>query len=406
MLGAPIIAAPLQAAPLTLPQAIGRALEREPELRASASRVEAARGQAQQAGRWSNPELAVSLEDWTLREPDLKNAKRLAGFNQTVPFPGKKSLEREIGASGVRLSQAELALRRAETIRATKAAFYQALAAEDLLMEGRIVVQNAETLAAAARKRVAAGAAPEQDTYRAEIPLEKARLNLPDYQRDLANARRTLATLLGCPEADLGQLQGKLAETASPALLGAAPAVEETPAWHAAQAGVRRAGLEVRRAALETYPDVTLGVSAGKEAETNVTIGQISLGIPLPIFDDASGKQREARANLAVAQAQAEAARSKYVREWAEAVARVCAASEQAAVFRERILPKADEALRRMQAGFNEGKHPLNDLLDTQQTAAEAHIAYRQKLLELNLAQADLEARMATLNPSSKTHKQ
>lgn len=405
ILGVLIVATPLQAAPITLEQAVQHALEKQPELRASASRVEAARGQAQQAGRWSNPELGLSLEDWELREPRWKNAKRLAGITQTVPFPGKKSLEREIGATGVHLSQAELALRRAETIRATKAAFYHALAAENLLQEGRILVQNAEALATAARRRVEAGAAPEQDTFRAEIPLENARISLADYQRDSVNARRTLATLLGCGEENLGSLQGKLAESASPALLAAAPALEEAPGWKAAREGVRRAQLEVRRANLEAYPDVTVGVSAGKEAVTNETIGQVSFGIPLPLFDDASGKRREARANLAAAQAEAEAARLRLAREWAESVTRVRTASMQAAAFRERILPKADEALRRMRAGFDEGKQPLNDLLDTQQTASEAHITYQQKLLELNLAQAELEARLATLNSSQKTDK-
>ena len=57
-----------------------------------------------------------------------------------------------------------------------------------------------------------------------------------------------------------------------------------------------------------------------------------------------------------------------------------------------RILPKANEALRLVQTGFEQGKFGFIDLLDTQRTTAEVRLTYQQKLLELNVAQAELEA--------------
>ena len=71
---------------------------------------------------------------------------------------------------------------------------------------------------------------------------------------------------------------------------------------------------------------------------------------------------------------------------------RLRTAAQQVASYHERILPKANEALRLVQRGFEEGKFGFIDLLDTQRTAAEARLAYQQKLLELNVAQAELEA--------------
>ena len=55
-------------------------------------------------------------------------------------------------------------------------------------------------------------------------------------------------------------------------------------------------------------------------------------------------------------------------------------------------MPKANEAFSRVQTGYDEGKFPLLDVLETRRTAAEARLAYQQKLLELNIAQAELEA--------------
>ncbi len=154
----------------------------------------------------------------------------------------------------------------------------------------------------------------------------------------------------------------------------------------------------MRRARLDALPDVTVGLGAGREAMTNAAIGEIRVGLPLPIFDGSGGKRRESRGNLAVAEAEEAAVGLKLSREWNAAAARVRSASEQAGVFRERILPKANEVLRRTQTGFDEGKFLLTDLIETQRSAAELRIGYQQKLLELNIAQADLEALLGKHN--------
>ena len=79
-------------------------------------------------------------------------------------------------------------------------------------------------------------------------------------------------------------------------------------------------------------------------------------------------------------------------REWANALKRYRTAGEQVANYRERILPKAAEASRLVQTGFEQGKFNFIDLVDTQRMTAEARLAYQGKLLELNIAQAELEA--------------
>src|SRR5262245_8724482 len=103
---------------LTLDEAIRLALENNPDLRASGARVDAASGRAQQSGKWANPELELSAEDWPVDQGrGFSDAKHLVGISQTLPFPGKKSLDRRIGGTGVKLSAAELAVRRTEIVR-------------------------------------------------------------------------------------------------------------------------------------------------------------------------------------------------------------------------------------------------------------------------------------------------
>jgi cobalt-zinc-cadmium efflux system outer membrane protein len=84
--------------------------------------------------------------------------------------------------------------------------------------------------------------------------------------------------------------------------------------------------------------------------------------------------------------------RQQLQREWANALNRYQTAAAQAASYHERILPKAAEALRLVKTGFEQGKFSFIDLLDTQRTTAEVRLAYQEKLLELNIAQVELEA--------------
>jgi len=155
---------------------------------------------------------------------------------------------------------------------------------------------------------------------------------------------------------------------------------------------VARADLEQRRVRLEPYPDVRVGVSGGRIGETDQSIIQLGFAVPLPILDTGQGKKQEARANVDVAEAELVRVQHALLREWTSAQNRYRTAVEQVRNYRERLLPKATEALRLVRTGFEEGKFGLIDLLDTQRTIAEAQLTYQQKLLEMNIAHAQLEA--------------
>jgi len=383
---------------LTLADALQLALANNPELRAGGARIDAASGRAGQAGLWSNPELELNAEDWPVSNGrGFSDAKQTIGVAQVLPFPGKKNLDHQIGVSGVRLTQAELSLRRLRLVRDVKAAFFQVLAAERLVaVEGELVTV-AESSAFAARKRVAAGAAADQEQLRAEIPLEQARTELSGFQRELVTARQTLAMLLGRPDLSQATVSGTLAEAVSPGLLDQGPEqwLTNHPSVVTARTSRDRTQLELRRARLEPYPDVKVAAAGGRIGETGESIIQLGFSVPLPIIDSGKGKRQEVQANVSVADAELASVEQRLLRDWGTARERLRTAARQVANYRERIIPKANEALRLVQTGFEQGKFGFIDLLDTQRTTAEVRLAYQQKLLELNVAQAELESLVA-----------
>src|ERR1035437_4749536 len=237
---------------MTLAGAIHLALESNPELRASSGRIDAAAGRAYQAKLWSNPELTLNAEDWPVNGGNgFSDAKQTVGLAQTFPYPGKKKLDRQIGVSGVRLSEAELSLRCVELVRDVKTAFYHVLAAERLVQVSGELVTVAESSAATARKRAQAGAAADQEQLRAEIPLEEARTELTGFEREQEISRQKLAMLLGRPDLKAAPVSGALAETADLSLLKDGPAqwLARHPSVLAARASKERATAEARRAA-------------------------------------------------------------------------------------------------------------------------------------------------------------
>jgi cobalt-zinc-cadmium efflux system outer membrane protein len=131
----------------------------------------------------------------------------------------------------------------------------------------------------------------------------------------------------------------------------------------------------------------------------------LGFSVPLPVLDTGKGKEREARANVSAAEAELDGVRQELQREWLNARRRYLTAADQVTIYRERILPKAAEALRLVQTGFEAGKFNFIDLVDTQRTTAEARLGYQQKLLELNISRAELEALLQPQAPQLSTNK-
>ena len=390
--------------PLTLEGAIRLALESNPQLRAADSQISSAAGRAYQSKLWSNPELELSAEDWPTGGGGFTDAKKLIGVSQTVPFPGKKKLDSRIGSLGVRVSQAEYGAQRVELVREVKTAFFEVLAAGRLVGVARELVAVSESSATTARKRVQAGAAADQEQLRAEIPLEEARTELAGFEREQEIARQKLAMLLGHPDLQAAPVSGALAETGDLSLLKDGPArwLARHPSVVAAQANKERTEVENRRARLEPYPDVKLGAAGGQDAGGGGSIVQFTVSVPVPIIDRSKGRKQEAQANVSVAESELAAVEHRLLRDWGMASQRLRTAVEQVANYRERILPKANEALRLVQRGFEEGKFGFIDLLDTQRTAAQVRLTYQHRLLELNVAQAEIEALLARTSSEAK----
>jgi cobalt-zinc-cadmium efflux system outer membrane protein len=379
---------------LSLDRAIRLALANNPELQASDARKEAAAGRQEQARAWPNPELELSSEDMPVNRSRMSQGKHMAGISQTLPWPGKRKADGEVGAADAAAGAADWRLDRADLVREVKLAYYQVKAAERAAAVAEDLVKVAEAVAGDAGKRNAAGEITLREQLRAEIQLEHARTEKIEAVREGDTARQSLVLLLGRQDLRDAKLTDALAETINPSLtrLTSSAWLVSHPAMVAARARRDQAAATARRAGLEPMPDVKVGVAGGRDEAAEENLMEFRLSLPLPLFDRNKGKQQEAMAGVKEAEAGVTATEQRLIAEWRAAVTRYKAAADQVAACRDRILPKSEEALQLVQTGFDEGKFGFIDLLDTQRTTAEARMIYQKKLFELNAAQAELEA--------------
>lgn len=387
---------------LSLARAIHLALKNNPDLQASDARKEAAAGRAVQARAWQNPELELFSQDMPASRSRSSQAKHMAGISQVLPYPGKKKADREIGAADAAAGAATWRLNRAELVRDVKIAYYLARSAEASAAVAGDLVAVAQAAAAAAGKRNAAGQISLQEQLRAEIQLEQTQADRIDALREVAEARQSLVLLLGMPALLAARLTSSPDESAKLSLIHAAPLawLAGHPAMVAARARRDQAVATLRRAGLESMPNVKVGVAGGRDEAAEENLMELRFSLPLPLFDRNKGNQLEAQAGLREADAAITATQQRLIAQWRAATIRYKAADQQVVAHRARILPKSEEALLLVQSGFKEGKFGFIDLLDIQRTTAEARLVYQKKLFDLNSARAELEA-MAELVPAS-----
>ena len=390
----PSASQPAEHGGLSLERAIRLALANNPELAASDARKDAAHGRAVQARAWPNPQLEITADDLPPGRGGFSQAKNMIGISQTVPSPGKKKADIQIGAADAAAGAADWRLACANLVRKVKIAYCQVQIAEQSAAVAADLVRVADAAAAAAAKRNLAGEIALQEQLRAEIQLEETKTELVDAARETAVARQELAALLGRPDLAAVPLTDAPDESGKLALVDVDPLsiMAGHPAMVAVRARLDQALATLRRAGLDPRPDVTVGVAAGRDQAANENLMALRLSIPLPLFDRSKGKQLEARAGVREAEAEIAATRQELLAAWRAAVARYQAAAAQVTAHRERILPKSEQALRLVQTGFEEGKFNFIDYLDIQRTTGEARLAYQKKLFELYVARADLES--------------
>ncbi|SMC21973.1 Outer membrane protein TolC [Desulfacinum hydrothermale DSM 13146] len=197
---------------LTLQEAVREGLQVHPAVAAARRDWEAAKAQWQATLSPYLPSLdwtASAEEQNTGGERDHVERSSLS-MSYTIFDGGRRRTERDVAMA--QLDQARLTLRRTrlDVVRDISAAFVQTLAAQQILKERILQVEDAATDLKVAQGRYRLGVALKSDVLQASVRLEEARFEKVRAEGDWNKAAAELWSLLGRPLKGRSELAGSL----------------------------------------------------------------------------------------------------------------------------------------------------------------------------------------------------
>jgi outer membrane protein TolC len=258
-------------------------------------------------------------------------------------------------------------------------------------------VKNAQALYDKAVDQQKAGLSPAIDTLRAQVELQSRQQQLIVARNDLAKQKLGLARVIGLPAGQEFVLTEKTPyQSLTPLPLDTylQHAYASRADYQAALAQVRAAELSRRSATAGHYPSLDMNANYG---DIGVTPGhsngtwQVQGGVNIPIF--AGGKTHsdvlEADAQLKQARSQLGDLSGRIDYEVRTALLDLHAAAEQVEVARSSV-DLAEQALAQSQDRFTAGVADNLEVVQAQESVANAHENYIQSLYGHNLAKIEL----------------
>lgn len=285
-------ALPTTAAPLTLEQAWQIAETTNPVLQSARANLAAAQGQLAdtQGLFWNNPQLSAERARRGVPQDGLDNQHQRewsTSLSQTIEIGGQHGYRR--AAAEQELAALQLALQ--ETQRQVRAEveqrFVRVLALQLRIATEQETLKLVESAALVVKKRVTAGEDSRLDGNLAAVEAERGSNQLAALGEQLTEARAALASALQMKPESLPEVAGELMPDAArytlDQLLASAANRPQLRAFEQREAAARNR-LKLERAS--AYPDITVGVSSGREgaATAREQLVGVSVSLPLPLF--------------------------------------------------------------------------------------------------------------------------
>jgi len=382
--------------PLSLREAVDRALASRPSLKAEAERVSVAQGLRQQAAALPNPEFLFQNENLRQGQTYSRDVDTLAYVVQPLDVLGKRGRRVEAADQTVARTQAEYELARAQAVRDVKLAYWAARGAQEARNLLQSTVANFQQIVDYNNARLKVGTIAEQDVLR--VRLEGERLAI---SANLATLRASRA------EADLLRAIGDTS-TAGVMLTESLDATPEAPPATVDDVLMRHPQMKIARASLQeaqarsrlqevfARPDlsVTYGYKRTQLPDTadaaNTALAGVAVRIPL--FDRNAGNRAAATAE---SRRQAELLEGTRL----DVLAAYRAASQEYALRRSEVVgtlqPMREHAANISsiaQAVYIQAGGDLLRLLDAQRSRLDAELAWVEGMVDYQQSIVNLEA--------------
>jgi outer membrane protein TolC len=371
-----------------------------PGLRAAFERWKASLEMIPQARSLPDPQFTFRYfaVPQAMRDGDMRFAYELG---QTFPWFGKLELKGDMAAQDAQAAFKRFEGERLALFSRIKEAYYEYYY---VVRAGEIAQENVDRLKAIeeiALARYRAGPGSQPEVVRAQVELGKME-NERDSARDmLAPVAAKLNAALNRP--DDAPLPRAVASAAPAPVFSEQMLLawmrESNPQLAAMEFDIARERKAVELAGKDYYPDFGLGVEFDQMTKaSDVPMSPqdpvaIMLSVNIPIWRDkyAAGV-REAKARQSAAVCDRKEKLNSLAADLKMESFNFRNAQRKIGLYRDTLLPKAQQALKSTQASYQTGTAGFSDVIDTQRELLEFQLNYERALADSQQALARLEA--------------
>ena len=364
----------VQSQVLGLPDLIALTLDRNPRLGQVRWAVDTARGRAIQAGLYPNPTVNVTGNE--LADRTGPSGIWSVYTAQEIVRGDKLDLSQAAALREVDQASLKLMAERYQVFTEVRQAYFEAVTLQRRAEILRELVKLASESTANAERLLKAKEAAELDVVQLEVDLERYRAELDATERALPAAYRKLATTVGIQELPISSVIGNL-DAVPPDydldqlrlyLLGI------HPERRSAQVGVERAQLLLRRATVESIPNLTVGAGYTYQGQNRSNDWDIGVALPIPLWDKNQGNIAAARAQVCEARNQVGRVENDLVSRLATAYSTYAAARERVLRYKTAILPRAQKTHELSLTAYQGGQFEYLRVLQSQRAVVEANL--------------------------------
>lgn len=374
---------------VTLEEAIARALDASPGLRAKDELVAGADAQVRQSGVWPNPTVEAELENFggSGRFSDLDESELTLAVTQRIERGGKRAGRSSVAEADRDAAALERERTRLGVIFEARKAFVELFAAQAALDNAKVRLKAASEIEAMAVRRVNAARDPVTVKLRTEIQTAEARTARDQAERDLHNAKRTMALLWGEPDSEfaIDATSLKVPPDAKGQPAHTSPDIE------ARQIAVRRAEARLQLEQANARSDVSVGVGVRRFENGGDLAGVLTVSMPLAIFDSNAGNIDRAAAEQRAAELDVADIKQRHLTAIAQLEEEVARSRAELDAVRNELLPRAKSALAAARRGYDAGAFSYQEVAEAQRVLNELMGREVAALRTLHIAHADLD---------------
>ena len=379
---------------------IQEAVENNPEIKAMHDAFRAAEQKIEQAISLQDPMLSAG---YFVENPETRVGPQVSkyGIAQKFPFFGKLTLKGKVAEKDRDIAYQRYETVVQEVIKNLKHSYYELYWIRKSTAMTEEIKDLLDELEKVAESKYSTGIASQQDVMKAQVEISKLMAKLYTLSEREVTLQEQINTLLSRSiETPIGQIDN-FTLTEFPYSLEELLVLSEKyrQELKAASINIEKHTDMVALKKKDYFPDFTLGVDfidvgSGKTNAFNdgqdAWMGKVAVNVPL-WRGRINASVNEAKNKLSASENIYQSVKNKVSFQLKDAHYQMKTAEDLVGLYKDALIPQAEESLKASQAGYETGKTDFLNLIDSERILLNFKIAYYRAVADYEKSVADLE---------------